>query len=76
MPDEPYVDFILADPYIDPVDGGCWYCYGTETDDLVFSWGFDTNVHLSCIRERLTPGNKDDGELRLLAAEFGLVNQT
>ena len=49
----------------------CWYCYSPPGDDLVFSWEFDTAVHLSCIRDRVT-SDPTDREAHILAREFGL----
>ena len=34
-------------------EGGCWFCYEDDGDDLVFDSEFDTYVHLSCIRKQL-----------------------
>ena len=53
----------------------CWYCFGPVGDDLVFSWEFDTCVHLHCIRDRVT-NSPDDLEAAILAQEFGVIAAT
>jgi len=49
----------------------CWYCHCPPGDDLVFSWEFDTYVHLSCIRDRLA-SDPSDREAHILGREFNL----
>lgn len=63
--DEGGVDLIFIAPQSDP----CWYCHGAPGDDLVFSWEFDTFVHLTCIRARVAEDPSDD-EAAIFAREF------
>jgi len=49
---------------------GCWYCGGT--DDLTFSWEWDTYVHIDCVRRALQE-NPDDGEAKIFADELGIT---
>lgn len=44
-----------------PENDPCWYCHCPPGDDLVFTWEFDTFVHLDCIRERLSSDPADHG---------------
>lgn len=54
-------------PETDP----CWYCHCPPGDDLVFSWEFDTFVHLACIRDRIST-EPHDREAAILSREFGV----
>lgn len=54
-----------------PANDPCWYCHCPPGDDLVFSWEFDTFVHLGCIRDRLS-SDPTDREAAILGREFGL----
>lgn len=36
----------------DPTQGFCWFC-STDDGDMLFDTEFDTNVHESCLREKL-----------------------
>lgn len=38
---------------IPPGEGGCWFCYRTDGDDMEFDTEFDTFVHVSCIQRAL-----------------------
>jgi hypothetical protein len=49
----------------------CWYCHCPPGDDLVFSWEFDTYVHLSCLRERIEH-DPSDREAHIMGRELGL----
>lgn len=48
---------------------GCWYCGGKEGEDLVFSFEFDTPVHLSCAETAYNEDN-DDLEAKIIIREF------
>ena len=51
-----------------PNEGGCWYCFQKD-DDLLFSWEFDTFVHLECIRHAAKK-NPQDREAQIFLSEF------
>jgi len=48
---------------------GCWFCSRKDGEDWVFSFEWDTPVHLSCVVKKLRddPGNE---EAQLMAREF------
>ncbi|MDF2615441.1 MAG: hypothetical protein K0Q47_96 [Sedimentibacter sp.] len=54
-----------------PTEGGCWFCSNTknETENLLFSFEFDTYVHASCVLEKEKEGN---GEAEIIAKELNL----
>tara|TARA_Y100000310_G_scaffold343618_1_gene452123 strand:+ start:428 stop:640 length:213 start_codon:yes stop_codon:yes gene_type:complete len=54
--------------YVSMVDGGCWYCE-RDFGRMVFSWEWDCNVHLECIRKRLDDDPRDE-EAQLFDEEF------
>lgn len=51
--------------YVQPGDGGCWFCY-TQSDDMLFDGEFDTNVHKECLEAELK-ANPDHPEAQLMA---------
>ena len=47
-----------------PCTGGCWFCsQDDEHETLCYDNGFDTYVHLSCIRKAL---KEDNPEARIM----------
>jgi len=58
-----------------PSKGGCWYC-GDDSPPLVFSYEFDTFVHIDCIYDwgvyLLNSPDGFDPEWEILAKEFGI----
>jgi hypothetical protein len=50
-------------------NGGCWYC-GDDQGDMLFSFEFDTNLHLECLRKQISYHDIDDTETRIMAREF------
>jgi hypothetical protein len=51
--------------YVQPGDGGCWFC-STMSDDMLFDGGFDTNVHKLCL-ERVLKSEPDHPEAGLMS---------
>ena len=61
-----------VDERVPPERGGCWYCY-KGTGDFLFSWEFDTFIHLQCILDRIDKGIRhDDFELLIFIREFDI----
>jgi len=60
---------------VPPSQGGCWYCYNKDNlNDMEFSFEWDTNVHLECLKEALQDPNNE--EAKIIAREFGLDYKT
>ncbi len=57
---------------VEPQDGDCWYCrQNDEREELLFCWGFDTYLHLGCLKSHISSLEGDlDPETELIAAEF------
>ena len=63
-----------------PAKGGCWFCYMTDDEetDWLFSWEWDTNLHLSCLKKAIEDNPKYthwntsnyDPELESFVSEF------
>lgn len=54
----------------EPEEGGCWFCF-TESDDMLFDSEFDTNVHVSCLKNVLEkePDNPEAQLMKYLLEE-------
>jgi hypothetical protein len=51
--------------YVEPGDGGCWFCY-TQSDDMLYEGEFDTGVHKECLEAELR-AHPDHPEARLMS---------
>ena len=64
-----------------PTQGGCWFCHKGGCDS--FSWEFDTNLHLDCLKQALHANDageqtgefERDPEVDIIADEFGLGSE-
>lgn len=62
----------MAIQRVSPQNGGCWYCHLQDefgTNGMVFSYEFDTYLHMECLISSLRR-DPSDPEARIIAKEL------